>query len=800
MKKIIVAASLLLLCAFSSNAAFVYCTNLVDSFFNGAGFTAIRFTPQSSVPQKYEGTTVLPKVVSTNLYTNTLRDTEIRAGGLYWITFLPSNSYVPKYLGLVPPNTTNRYSLNEILEFATNKTSFSWVTSPVLVLSTNLNGPATNRVKELALEIAQGVAATNVSAGPTQWPLSAITNGSGLLTNNQVGTVSFLNNFYVGGFGGVLNVFQNSGLINISANRILLNEGNGNGNFAGTVTAGEGFIGNGSSLTNLQGASVVGAVATATNASTVTGSQSNIIAAAVTNGANWSFGGMSFTPIKNYNPIITANNFPPFDTGEVRDPVCWYYNSKVWCAYTAVKDMNYASYGSSVALASSADLGLTWTLHGIIASGSGNTNSYRGGCLAPSAVYVQTNGDVYIWGLSTRSQNILGTNFIWGFKWPSGTDFTVSNSFTWLNEDRPVLEYVGNSYESNNADITGPYAPSVIWGNTNYFMLYSSHGTNYYGNAAYPTNGLDYGFSRYPQNPLYGNQFQYGEETFIVRLPDKSAIAFSDAGDSWKNGFWLTRDTNLISGWNYQGQAAWSYSWPSNFFLAAPSATTLPDGNMIYICAAHYGNGARAIYAFNLSFEKQAGSKYIPSIKTESIWMGADSYPSFVPSDLPSDSNSPALFFGNGATQVRSNSAFFNRVDIGGAGNTYQGLISFGARNDVSKTVGIGTYNGSGELTIQGYDSIGFYIDHNALGWPSSISSKTRTGGMTPSTFTYTNMVANAHGFNRVTAPVSNDFVRAYGAIASSTQTNFLQVQVGGALMVYWTTNGATIYSKQIAP
>ena len=153
MKKIIAIASLLLLCAASSNAAFIYCTNIVDAFFNGAGFSTIRFTPQGSNPQRYEDTTILPKVVSTNLYTNTLRDTEIRAGGLYWVTFLPSNSYVPRYLALVPPNTTNRYSLNQIFEFATNKTSFVWTNNPVLVTATNFSGPATGLVAQIATTV-----------------------------------------------------------------------------------------------------------------------------------------------------------------------------------------------------------------------------------------------------------------------------------------------------------------------------------------------------------------------------------------------------------------------------------------------------------------------------------------------------------------------------------------------------------------------------------------------------------------------------------------------------------------------
>ena len=48
------------------------------------------------------------------------------------------------------------------------------------------------------------------------------------------------------------------------------------------------------------------------------------------------------------------------------------------------------------------------------------------------------------------------------------------------------------------------------------------------------------------------------------------------------------------------------------------------------------------------------------------------------------------------------------------------------------------------------------------------------------------------------TAAVSNDFVVAYGTLG--TTTNYLLRVINGSLVSYWTTTGATINSKQLAP
>jgi len=53
---------------------------------------------------------------------------------------------------------------------------------------------------------------------------------------------------------------------------------------------------------------------------------------------------------------------------------------------------------------------------------------------------------------------------------------------------------------------------------------------------------------------------------------------------------------------------------------------------------------------------------------------------------------------------------------------------------------------------------------------------------------------------NWTAAPSSNDFVRFFGQISGNTTTNHLDVNLNGARMDFWTTNGATINSKQLAP
>ena len=85
--------------------------------------------------------------------------------------------------------------------------------------------------------------ATNFLTEAQTLALIAPLQNSANVTNDYQPILNLKSNLYVGGFGGLLNVFVNSGLINIAGNRILLNEGNGNGNFAGSVTAGEGFNG-----------------------------------------------------------------------------------------------------------------------------------------------------------------------------------------------------------------------------------------------------------------------------------------------------------------------------------------------------------------------------------------------------------------------------------------------------------------------------------------------------------------------------------------------------------------------------
>ena len=64
------------------------------------------------------------------------------------------------------------------------------------------------------------------------------------------------------------------------------------------------------------------------------------------------------------------------------------------------------------------------------------------------------------------------------------------------------------------------------------------------------------------------------------------------------------------------------------------------------------------------------------------------------------------------------------------------------------------------------------------------------------------NMFANlAIGFAPTNAtPTSNNFVSAFGPIAALTKTNHLLWNYNGELTDYWTTNGSTINSKNIAP
>ena len=55
-------------------------------------------------------------------------------------------------------------------------------------------------------------------------------------------------------------------------------------------------------------------------------------------------------------------------------------------------------------------------------------------------------------------------------------------------------------------------------------------------------------------------------------------------------------------------------------------------------------------------------------------------------------------------------------------------------------------------------------------------------------------------GYGSTTAPTSNSFVAIFGAISGNTTTNWITQPIPGAFMLYWTTNGATINSKQIGP
>ena len=135
--------TLITLLATPARSATIVWTNLIDSSAVNAKVQRVTFTPISKVPQKYGNQTVLPKVVATDCDTNSAAAIKIIAGGPYTITFFPPNSYVEPVIGLVPPNDTNTYTLNDVIGFATNKNYFLWTNAyPVGLTSvTTTNTP-----------------------------------------------------------------------------------------------------------------------------------------------------------------------------------------------------------------------------------------------------------------------------------------------------------------------------------------------------------------------------------------------------------------------------------------------------------------------------------------------------------------------------------------------------------------------------------------------------------------------------------------------------------------------------------
>lgn len=117
---------LFLIFALSSEAATVTCTNLIDSFGSiYSNFNAVVFVPQSRQAQPYGVSTVLPVPVRTPV-TNGSFSSNIKAGGFYSMFFYPANQSVPPQTILIPTADTNIYTLNFVLNLATNLNTISW--------------------------------------------------------------------------------------------------------------------------------------------------------------------------------------------------------------------------------------------------------------------------------------------------------------------------------------------------------------------------------------------------------------------------------------------------------------------------------------------------------------------------------------------------------------------------------------------------------------------------------------------------------------------------------------------------